>query len=178
MSEKNKGYVIDGFLFWDEELAKKARQESDGIRYVRSKTNMEDPAMVLKVYNRIVGQRMFETPVGIGYMRELQEYLMSSAALPRDQIMPIPIQEMMEKDFGSKDRRKKKQGRQGWAASVAVNIVLGLAVVAMIVISVLSGPTIFNYENALIDKYAAWEQELSQREQAVSERERALNSAP
>jgi hypothetical protein len=37
-----------------------------------------------------------------------------------------------------------------------------------------SSPTVLNYENALIDKYSAWEQDLNEREQAVKEKERTL----
>lgn len=36
-------------------------------------------------------------------------------------------------------------------------------------------PNILNYETAVVNKYALWEQELSEREQAVREKERKWN---
>ena len=35
-------------------------------------------------------------------------------------------------------------------------------------------PNIINYENALIDKYASWEQELSDRETVIRQKEQEL----
>lgn len=57
----------------------------------------------------------------------------------------------------------------------AVIVVLVIIVAAMFAISLTSGSTtILNYENKIINKYEAWEQELQQREDAVKERENAL----
>lgn len=36
-------------------------------------------------------------------------------------------------------------------------------------------PNILNYEKNLVNRYAAWEQELREREQVVREKERELN---
>jgi hypothetical protein len=36
-------------------------------------------------------------------------------------------------------------------------------------------PNILNYEKVLTNNYASWEQELTEREQAVKEKERQLN---
>ena len=52
---------------------------------------------------------------------------------------------------------------------------LALAIVAMFVISFVSDqPNILNYERAITDKYASWEQELNQREQTIRDKEREL----
>ncbi len=175
MSEKKKEYIINGFSFQDEALAEKARREVEGIKFVRSKTDMENPGMVLRVYNRIVEQKMFETPVGIGYIRELQDYLLAVPSIPREQILPIPVQEMIESDFGSMGRKKKK----GPSASLIANIILAAAMAVMVFISLSSNlPTIVNYENKLLDKYSAWEQELSEREKAVKVKEHDLGMNP
>lgn len=171
MSKKDKEYIINGFVFHSEALAEKAKREVEGIKFVKSRTDMENPGMVLKVYNRIVEQRMFETPVGIGYMRELQDYLLAVPSIPKEEIFPIPVEEIIETDF--KPAGNKKKG--AFSASVIANIILVLAIVAMVLISLSSNlPTIVNYENKLLDKYSSWEQELSQREQAVKQKEREL----
>ena len=59
--------------------------------------------------------------------------------------------------------------------SICLNIVLAILVIVMFVISTTgSRPTILNYEKALQNRYASWEQELNDRENAVREKERQL----
>ena len=58
---------------------------------------------------------------------------------------------------------------------MVLNILLVLAVCAMFTIALNSeNPNILNYERAVRDKYASWEQELTQREQTIREKEREL----
>ena len=57
-----------------------------------------------------------------------------------------------------------------------LNILLILLVIAMFVITLTgNNPTILNYEQKLQNKYAGWEQELTERENAVREKERELS---
>lgn len=59
--------------------------------------------------------------------------------------------------------------------STILNVVLALAVVGMFAITLKSdNPNILNYEKQIINKYASWDQELTEREQAVREKERQL----
>ena len=68
---------------------------------------------------------------------------------------------------------KKKVNK--FVISVILNIALVVAVCAMFGIASKSdNPNIINYENAVVNKYASWEQELSEREQVIREKEREL----
>ncbi len=72
---------------------------------------------------------------------------------------------------------QKKEKSQLFHVSIVLNIALVVAVIAMFIISLNSEqPNILNYEKALVDRYAGWEQELTEREQAVREKERQLLS--
>lgn len=58
---------------------------------------------------------------------------------------------------------------------LAADIVLVLLVIFMFVVSLTTNhPTILNYKSKLISRYSTWEQELSEREKAVKEKERKL----
>lgn len=46
-------YVVDGFEFQTKEEARQAKKESDGIRYIKNKTDMSDPDTVYKLYLRL-----------------------------------------------------------------------------------------------------------------------------
>ena len=59
--------------------------------------------------------------------------------------------------------------------SVFFNVFLALLVAGMFFVAMTgNNPNILNYQNAVLNKYAAWEQELTEREQAVREKEQEL----
>ena len=59
--------------------------------------------------------------------------------------------------------------------SVITNIGLAAAVIAMFAVALNADqPNILNYENVIQNKYAAWEQELTEREQAIRQKELEL----
>ena len=59
--------------------------------------------------------------------------------------------------------------------SVILNVLLVLAIIAMFTITLKSdNPNVLNYEKAITNKYAAWEQELTEREQRIREKEKEL----
>ena len=56
--------------------------------------------------------------------------------------------------------------------SIILNLLLVAAVIAMFVITLKSDhPNILNYERTLQDRYASWEQELTEREAVLREKE-------
>ena len=56
-----------------------------------------------------------------------------------------------------------------------MNVLLLVAVIAMFVIALSSShPNILNYRSAILNEYASWQQELSEREQIIRDKERDL----
>lgn len=173
--EKTQGIEVDGFLFQNQELAEKARRENEGIRYMKGRTNMGKPQLVLKLYDNMIEQELCQTPIGIGYLRELQEYLKASPVVPKERIQPIPVEKIILQEFAPAEERDGKKASGKLWISLAGNIVLILMVAAMFVITLSSRhPTILNYKEKLLDEYASWEQELNQRERSVQQKEREL----
>ena len=85
----------------------------------------------------------------------------------REKIQEVPVPEKREV------RRRRKD--QDTLSYKIVIVALSLLVVAMLVITALSdSPTILNYEKKLQDRYASWEMELTEREDAVRARELEL----
>ena len=79
----------------------------------------------------------------------------------------VPAPRIPEK---TKDNTKKRL-----ITSMIVNAMLVAVIVVMFYIAYTSdNPNILNYENNLVNKYAQWEQELSERENAIREKERNL----
>ena len=62
-------------------------------------------------------------------------------------------------------------------ASLSVSIILLLIVIGMFVVTATSGNiNIVNYENALIEKYEDWENQLKEREEKIKEKEKSLSN--
>ena len=69
--------------------------------------------------------------------------------------------------------KKKEDADKKLKWSIWINVILVLMVIAMFAIAYTgSNPNILNYENALINRYAEWEQELRERELRVIEYEK------
>ncbi len=88
--------IVDGFLFTEEQMAHAACQEADGIKYVRERLDMDNPRMVLEMYHKLLSKQVFETPVGLAYLKEIQNYLTMQPELEGEKIEPIKI---VEKSF-------------------------------------------------------------------------------
>ena len=72
--QEKTSMVVEGFLFANEAEAAQARKEAEGVKYVKEKAQMDDPEMVLRIYNKMIQQRLFDT----AYNRNLNHNLAPS----------------------------------------------------------------------------------------------------
>ena len=73
-------------------------------------------------------------------------------------------------------QKKKDEEKQKLIISYILNIMLVIAMIAMLVITVNSdNPNIMNYEKVLTNRYASWEQELTEREEVIRQKEKELS---
>ncbi len=185
---KARPLEAEGFVFYTEKDAELARQEQKKIQYLKAHMDGKNPESVLRLYEKAVEERVFKTPVGLVFLKEIQTYLIRNPKIDRERIPPIPLFVTYEGEMRShtsparqrvQPSQKKKTRLQALPVSVCLNIALAIAVIAMFVITLTSDqPNILNYERALTDRYAGWEQELTQREQKVREAESALQIDP
>ncbi len=80
------------------------------------------------------------------------------------------------KEVSVEELQKKLKKTEGkLQTSIMFNIILAIGVLAMLYIaSTSNNVNIINYETALQDKYSAWAQELTEKENQLKEREKAL----
>ena len=180
MEKKEK--IIEGFYFDDAKVAEQAKREADGIQYIRENTDMDNPEIVLQLYRKLIGEKLFETPVGISFLKELRDYLLQVPTIQEQELEPIHFQTPeveAEMRFNGRMEKKIEQGKKRLRISLIVNLFLAVLVVGMVIITLTSDqPNIVNYENKIVDKYAQWQQELEEREQAVREKEQELQINP
>lgn len=190
MKTDEKKQTVGGYIFYTERDAQLARAEEQKIQYLESHIDYNSPESIKYVYEKTIHDRLFKTPVGLQYLKHLQEFLLEHLDTGTDDIGAIPLYtafdvELRDETNPARQRvrpSKKRDAEKGKAAffiSVFSNVLLIIAILAMFAISFNSEqPNVFNYERALLDKYASWEQELTEREQTVREKELELNLLP
>lgn len=189
-------YQVQGYTFETKEQERMAAHEVETIRYIRSHTRMDDPDVVLALYNKLVLREIFVTPVGFDFLRKLQEYLYTIPYIKREDVLPIPVfqpqnsgaaqkaatpqrkkmQKEKEKVVRQHQRKENRDYRKLFHISTFFAVVFAIGVIGMFAITWISkdSVTIFNYENKIIDKYETWEKQLDERESELNEREEQL----
>jgi hypothetical protein len=204
-------YNVEGYEFETKEQAQTAQQEAEQIEYLKGQTTMDDPDVVLSLYNKLVQRGVFSTQVGLSYLLTLRAYLDKVPYIKEEDILPLPdfsgapgkpvekapeqdeasMEEALKKVHAARGRMRQEKLREKEAQKAAgpnyrrlfhistfFAVVFAVAAIGMIVITCLTkdNVNIFNYENAIIDKYESWEQELDAREAELNEREQLLNT--
>lgn len=201
MEQLQETYEAGGFVFRTKKEAELAQREIEGTKYLRQKLDMENPNAVFAIYQNLIEQDLFETPVGYCFLKELRDYLLMIPAISNEEVLAIPIrypqteeEEKKQKKEQKKEEQRKERQREKEKAKdrkeqkkegknykgrcrffMLTSLILLISVVSMMLLAATSdNVNILNYENKLIDKYSSWEQELEEREQAVKEQEQAL----
>ena len=192
-------YNVDGFLFEDEATAELAKNELEGIRFIKERTALDNAEVVLKLYNKLLEQKLFVTPVGIRFMLELQNILLNSTFVAREEILPIEVSAMvLKKELTPEEADAAKKGpvakvkkaakkvddkvegkyKTPFYVALFFAIVFAISVVGMFVITKISGNNvnIINYRNEILNEYSAWEQELQEKEAELKAWEAELES--
>lgn len=180
-------WVVGGFQFGTQQDAELAQNEQLRIERLEEKLDYQNYEMVHAVYQKALSNRVFKTPVGYDFLKRLQRILQEHP-LPDEEIASIPVygvysmresaSQTVERIQASRKPVKKEKPKQEFFSrktSILVNIGLLALVIVMFVISTTSSnPTVLNYEKVIQNRYAEWEQQLSDREQVIREKEREL----
>lgn len=180
-------YSAEGFSFNTEADAALAESEQRKVEYLEARLDYQRPESILRVYNKVIEDRVFKSPVGYFFLKNLQAYLKSRPEIDADSVADIPMHitfdsELREQSNPARNRIRTQTGKAepkkspALPVSLLTNVVLVIAVIVMFVIALKSDqPNILNYEKALTNRYAAWEQQLTEREKVVRQKERELN---
>jgi hypothetical protein len=195
-------YIIDGFKFETKEEALDAKNEYEGVMYMRSRTNMSNPANVYSVYKSIVEKNLFKTPVGMKYLCELRQALEKSGQY-KEELESLPVY-VPRKTATQRDLKKEKKAdrrqvikemkdlgiesvyRNRFINAVLLNIILIIALILILMITGNSSNTnILNYKNRLDAQYAEkendlvkWKKELQSMADELQSRENELENEP
>lgn len=83
-------FEVAGYYFEKEEDAKIAQKEVEGVKYIRSNTDMNNVKLVMKLYLQMMEQGVFVSPVGMQFLKEVREILLQSGEIPAEEIPEVP----------------------------------------------------------------------------------------
>lgn len=195
---REQGFIVEGYQFFTQEEAKKAAQELAKIKILDEKLDETNTDMVLALYKKAREQQTFETQIGLTYLRNLQIHLIGEKALGPEEL-PLPVyyskhnwekesvrikeeyraeEEEINKKAEEQVNRAKEAARKAKDQSrfyVATICVLIFMVIGMFIITLTgNNENILNYKTVITNRYAEWEQDLTEREAAVREKEAKL----
>ncbi len=82
-------YNIGGYIFTEENSAKKAAKELKTVEYILGQIKTADEESVLKVYKKLINQRLFSTEIGIGFLKQLRQNLVASGIFSESDIPEV-----------------------------------------------------------------------------------------
>ena len=185
---------VDGYVFKTKEAAERAARELTGSRFIRQKIEFADPDKILQIYNKIIEENMFETPVGYQFLRDVRNHLLAVSYIDKTKVKDIPVKETAAASDSSKEgkraqareetekkriKKELKTLKSRFRLTVIAILVLVAVVIAMFVILQSSDNiTILNYKEKIVNQYEQWEQDLKAREQAVQDYESKYGIVP
>ena len=154
-----------------------AQSEIKKIDYLKAHLDRGDADTVKALYDKAIDEKFFKTPVGIGFLTEMREYLIETLDYSEDEVRSIPL--YMFYDTTGKAPKTKEVKKKEHAGILFTSIVLNIALIVAVIIMFwiathTEQPNILNYETVITNRYATWDQELTERERAVREAEREL----
>lgn len=191
-------WIVDGLQFGNLEDAKKAQEEFDRVKLLKDKIDYNDLGTVRSIYDKAIENHVFVTPIGIQFLKELQLALLQHAKNQDLAMIPVPTicvtkdatqdheEELSEEQLReasklrvrveslqgqlTEEKAKCKKTRRFFQTSKMLNIVL-LILIGILFFITMTGENAnaLNYKRVLTDRYASWEEDLTQREQALKE---------
>lgn len=172
--------VVEGYLFGTAADAALAKDEAEKIKYLDNNMNYSNTTKVLQLYDRALDTKMFKTPVGWDYLCRLREILLDRGYIEAE-LRPIPLYSVFARSESTSPvseriktgKKKADPYKRSFVIVLLIAIILAITVISMFIIVLRSDtPNMINYRSAIINEYAAWEQELKDREDKVREKER------
>lgn len=179
---------IGSFIFESREAYDRAAEEAEFIKKIREKADISNPKTALKVYNKSVADKLFDTVIGYNFLYELRKHIIDSGLVSDNTLAEIPVKGVTKQQSDTMPERPAHEGRfqRLYEGQRLLNKKMKIALAALIILLV--GFVVINFkleysiftyftdykstmEEELIDKYEKWEEELISREKALNKNE-------
>jgi hypothetical protein len=173
---------VAGYSFSDAHDYKEAKREAETIEYIKANTDLNDLNKAIKLYHKLIERKTLKTVVGFAFLKELQERIVKEGIVSKESVPCIQIErdEKKLKTYANSLEQEREQKQQEMIENYKIRLrnsriisaFLAGIIIIMIIISIWSDRNIFsNFENEILNKYSAWEEDLKAREQLLKENE-------
>lgn len=178
--------VVNGYSFETQEEYDKALEEKKSIERLMKKVNLDKGELLVALYSGLITQNKLSTVIGLEYLCRLRDLIINKKYAKAADLPPIQTGSFKaERAVGYKladtkqrlqDEKMQTQRYKDRARTLFIfNIALFIVIAVMMYIATTgNNVNILNYERKLVDKYASWDAQLTEREQQVREAERRL----
>lgn len=174
--------IVDGFVFPSHKEAQIALKEKKNIEVIRSRTPLQDERACRDLYTKLIEREIFKTMVGYSFLAELRRHLVEDFMCDEESLPDVVLPRRMNYDRVNEINQGALKNKLEHEIGVnrrlkVLTFALIFIVIAMFIIATVNPNTQYlNVENKVLDKYSAWQEELERREQAVSEKEEAIEN--
>ena len=178
--EKGKTYTYQGFTFQSEEELAEAKKEAEVVAYIRSQADLGNVKTVLKLYNRLVEKGTLVTKLGIAFLQELRSRALETGAVAESSLRPLPEEAKPDKVQAvktmSKDRKLMEMYKERCKRLTFTVVVLCVVIGILFAIRLFGTASPFaDYEQKVLDEYAGWKEELTEKEEELHLWEESLS---
>lgn len=178
--------VVNGYKFSNSIDAKLAVKEQNAIIKIQESIDVSDTTALYEMYNKLVSKNYFSTPVGLGFLHEMRDYLRQF--YDEADLKPIAVVNNIEKNQNNqtmnitlkqfeqlKDENEKLTKLKGkFVVAVVTMIIIIVGMIFIVVTNENLG--YFNAEEKVLNKYSAWQERLESWEEELMRREYELNN--
>ena len=165
--EKGKTYTYMGFAFSSQKELEEAKKEAEVVEYIRSKADLSDMKTVVKLYNRLVEKGTLVTELGLGFLKELRSRALESGVVAENSLAALPVLKKKTEAPAVKTREQKLlELYRGRVKMLSFTVaVLCVVIVLLFAIRLFGTASPFtDYEKKVVDEYAGWKEELTEKE--------------
>ncbi len=177
--EKGKTYTYQGFTFRSEEELTEAKKEAEVVAYIRSQADLGNVKTAVKLYNRLIEKGTLVTTLGIAFLQELRSRALDSGLVAESSLHPLPEPVKQEKLQQEKKPSKEKKLLEFYKEKskrlTFTVVVLCIVIVILFAIRLFGTASPFaDYEQKVLDQYAGWKEELTEKEEQLHQWENRL----
>ncbi|MBR4356409.1 MAG: hypothetical protein IKQ00_00640, partial [Butyrivibrio sp.] len=153
------------------------------IKVLEERVKASRPKDIKAVYEKAIENKIFKSPIGWEYLARPRDRLYASG-FSEEELIPIPIPVSLTRHSAFENLSVQQRIRPVTKDNKAefkrlfpyiLNIFLLIIVIAMFIIASTSdSDNILNYKRNVTNRYSSWEQDLTQREKVIREKEKKL----
>ncbi len=166
-------YKFKGYTFYSEEEYNEAKKENETIEYIKSRTDLSHTETVIGLYNKLIDRNVISTVIGLDFLKRLRGLALKDEMTSESKLRDLP-EISVSKKKKDKERAKLTKVQRLQRENLGLKIVvIGLVAIIIgmfvIVLTGKSSPLKSVYEEQIINKYAGWQQELTEKQQWIND---------